>query len=58
MGEMSNFLTVGQDFPPSPGSSAKVQGKVGEQSTPEWCNNFLTFLVRREIRYLGDVSGI
>ena len=58
MGEMSNFLTVGQDFPPSPGSPTKVQGKVGEQSTPEGCNNLLTFLVRREIRYLGDVSGI
>ena len=45
---MSKFLTVGLDFVPSPGFPIKVQGK-GEQSIPGGCNNFLTFLERREI---------
>ena len=48
MGEMSKFLAVGKDFFPSPGLPIKVQGK-GEQSTPGGCNNFVTFLVRREM---------
>ena len=48
MGEMSNFLAVGYDFPPYPGFPIKVQGKKG-QSTTRGCNNFLTFLVRMEI---------
>ena len=48
MGEMSKFLAVGQDFYPSTGFPIKVQGK-GEQSTPGGWNNFLTFLVRREM---------
>ena len=45
---MSRFLAVGYDFSPTPGFPIKVQGK-GEQSTPGWCNNFVTFLVRREM---------
>ena len=56
MGKISTFLGVGQDFPPSPGFPIKVQGKEG-QSTPGGCNNFLTFLWRREIPWhtiLGD----
>ena len=48
MGEISNFLAVGKDFSPSPGIPIKVQGK-GEQSTPGGCNNFVTFLVKREM---------
>ena len=48
MGVMSKFLTVDLDFLPSPGFPIKVQGK-GKQSTPGGCNNFLTFLVRREV---------
>ena len=48
MGKMSKFLAVGQDFSSSPGFSIKVQGK-GEQSTPGGYNNFVTFLVRREM---------
>ena len=48
MGEMSKFLAAGYDFSPSPGLPIKVQGK-GEQSTPGGCNNFVTFLVRREM---------
>ena len=48
IGEVSKFLAVGYGFHPSPGFPIKVQGKGG-QSTPGGCNNFLTFLVRREI---------
>ena len=56
MGEMSEFLAVGQDFSPSPGFPIKVQGKE-EQSTPGGCNNFVTFLVKNGDIYhtiLGD----
>ena len=48
MGKMSTFLGVGKDFLPSPGFPIKVQGKEG-QSTPGGRNNFLTFLIRKEI---------
>ena len=48
MGKMSKFFAVGTDFSPSPGLPIKVQGK-GKQSTPGGCNNFVTFLVRREM---------
>ena len=48
MGQMSKFLAVGHDFSQSTGLPVKVQGK-GEQSTPGGCNNFVTFLVRREM---------
>ena len=48
MGKMSKFLVVGQDFSPLPGLLIKVQRK-GEQPTPGGCNNFVTFLVRREM---------
>ena len=48
MEEMSNFLTVGEDFSTSPGFPIKVLGK-GKQSTPPGCNNFVTFSVRREM---------
>ena len=48
MGDMSKFLAVGLDFSPSPGFPIKVQGK-GEQSTTGRYNNFVTFLVRREM---------
>ena len=42
-------------FAPSPGLPIKVQEKEG-QSTPGGCNNFLTFLLRRETpgTCLGD----
>ena len=43
MGEISKFLAVAYDFPPSPGFPR------GGQSTPGGCNIFLIFLVRREI---------
>ena len=46
---MSKFLAVGLDFSPSPGFPIKVRGK-GEQSTPGVCNNFVTFLERREMQ--------
>ena len=46
--EMSKFLAVGSDFSPSPGLPIKVQGK-GKQSTPGGRNNYVTFLVRREM---------
>ena len=49
MGKMSKFLVIGQDFPPSLGFLIKVQRKGREESTPEGCNNFLTFFVRRDI---------
>ena len=48
MGDISKFLAVGQDFCPSPGFYIKVQG-MGGQSTPDGCNIFLTFWVRKEI---------
>ena len=48
MREMGNFLAIGKDFSPSPGLPIKVQGK-GTQSTPSGGNNFMTFLVTREI---------
>ena len=48
MEEMSNFLTVGEDFSTSLGFPIKVLGK-GKQSTPAGCNNFVTFSVRREM---------
>ena len=47
MGQMSKFLAIRQDFSLSPGFPIKVLGK-GEQSTPDGCNNFVKFLVRRE----------
>ena len=47
-GEMSKFLAFGEDFFPSPLLAIKIQGK-GKQSTPRGCNNFLIFLVRREM---------
>ena len=47
-GEMSKFLAFGEDFFLSPGLPIKIQGK-GKQSTPGGCNNFLIFLVRREM---------
>ena len=46
--EMSKFLAFGEDFFPSPGLAIKIQGK-GKQSTPRGCNNFLMFLVRKEM---------
>ena len=49
MGQMSKFLAVGHDFSPSAGLLIKVQGNV-EQTTPGGCNNFVIFLVRREMR--------
>ena len=48
MREMNNFLAGGWDFSPSPGFPTKVRGK-GEQSTPGGCNDFVTFLVKREM---------
>ena len=48
MAKMSTSLGAGQDFPSSPGFPIKVQGKEG-QSTHGGCNNFLIFLLRREI---------
>ena len=48
MGEMSKFLAIGLDFSPPPGLPMKVQGR-GNQSIPGGCNNFVTFLVRREM---------
>ena len=49
MRKMSKFLAARYNFPLSPGSPLKVQGKSREQSTPEGCKNFLTLLVKREI---------
>ena len=49
MRKMSKFLAARYNFPPSPGSPLKVQGKSREQSTPEGCKKFLTLLVKREI---------
>ena len=48
MGEMSKYLAAGYGFSSSPGLLLKVQGK-GRQSTPGGCNNFMTFLIRREM---------
>ena len=48
MRQMSKSLALGFDFSPCPGFPIKVQGK-GEQSKPGECNNFVTFLVRREM---------
>ena len=47
MGKMSKFLAIAQDFSSCPGFPIKSLGK-GQQSTPGGCNNFVTFLVRRE----------
>ena len=48
MREMSKFLAVGWDCSPSPGLPIKVQRKE-EQSTPGGCNNFVTFLLKKEM---------
>ena len=47
MGEMGKFLAVENNFSPSPGLPINVQWKGG-QSRPVACNNFVTFLIRRE----------
>ena len=55
-GQMSKSLAIEWDFSSSPGFPIKVLGK-GEQSTTGRCNNFVTFLVRRENAWhmiLGD----
>ena len=48
MRQMSKSLAFGLDFSPSPGFPIKIQRK-GEQSKPGGCNNFVTFLVKREM---------
>ena len=46
MGEVSKFLSVGQDFPPYSVFRIKVQGKLG-QSTPGGCNIFFDILGKK-----------
>ena len=47
-GENNYIFGCWVGFPPSPGFPIKVQDKEG-QSASGVCNNFLTFLLRREI---------
>ena len=56
MGEMNKFLTVGQDFLPSPGFRIKVQGKGGTVHT-WWVEQFFDIFGKKGDNWhmiLGD----
>ena len=48
MGKKWNFWLLGRIFPHPQGYSWRFRGR-GNQSIPGGCNNFVTFLVRREM---------